>query len=354
LFLGRFKDSSKHDQRVGVHSSHSAQRFAHIVGIDAQWHLWLEKDFGFVTGFDEHGKFDLDVAGGLSSLPQNLHHLARGLGGSDVDRRGESSLSFVVGALQLTRVILDEDGGLEGLRSGRWAVIASFTDDKGDISDLGHVLLGESLDVDSDVVSRSSLLDGLVVHFDGEQFSFDTSGGESNGAARLHGTLFNSASDNITDTLDLVHSRDGHTNWFLGWSLRAVDNVVQGVQQGLSFDFLLLWLDLESLVPRHVGGLFDEVVSLESGHGHERDLLGLEANLGKHLLDLSLDFLVSFLGVWGWLGGVHLVDTDDDLLNSQKVEETGVLTGLSLNFSLLMVSLLDRSLETTLVGRNHE
>merc|ERR1712109_447365 len=181
-----------------------------------------------------------------------------------------------------------------------------------------------------------------------------TGRGESNVAARLQGTLFNSASDNITDTLDLVDTRDRHSHWLLLWSLRAVDDVVQGVQKGDSFDFLLLWLDLESLVPRHVGGLLDEVVSLESRHGHEWDLLGLESNLGKHLLDFSLDFLESVFAVCTGFGAVHLVDSDNNLFDSKQVKKTGVLSGLSLNLSLFVVSLLDRSLETTLIGRNHK
>ena len=104
LLLGGFQNSSKHDKRVGVHSSHSAQRLAHIVGIDAKWHLWpqretkrvlvksqqeislnskneifqlLEDNFSFVTGFNEFWFFNLDVAGALSPLPQDLHQFSK-------------------------------------------------------------------------------------------------------------------------------------------------------------------------------------------------------------------------------------------------------------------------------------
>ena len=51
-----------------------------------------------------------------------------------------------------------------------------------------------------------------------------------------------------------------------------------------------------------------------------------------YLLDevrnLLLDFLESGLAVRG-LGGVHLVDTDDQLLDTQGVGEQSVLSGLS-------------------------
>merc|ERR1712187_194757 len=65
--------------------SHSSQRFANIVCINAKRHLWLENDFSFVTSFNEWWQINFDVARALSSLPQNLHHLARCFGCSDVD-----------------------------------------------------------------------------------------------------------------------------------------------------------------------------------------------------------------------------------------------------------------------------
>ena len=46
----------------------------------------------------------------------------------------------------------------------------------------------------------------------------------------------------------------------------------------------------------------------------------------RHLL---LDLLEPSLGVWG-LGGVHLVDSDDELLDSQGVSQQGVLSGLTI------------------------
>ena len=46
----------------------------------------------------------------------------------------------------------------------------------------------------------------------------------------------------------------------------------------------------------------------------------------RHLL---LDLLEPRLGVRG-LGGVHLVDSDDELLDSQGVSQQGVLSGLTI------------------------
>merc|ERR1712117_722442 len=69
--------------------------------------------------------------------------------------------------------------------------------------------------------------------------------------------------------------------------------------------------------------------------------IGLESNLGKHFLDFFVNFFESIFAVWLWFGGVHLVNTNNDLLNTKKMQQTSVLTGLSLDFSLLVVSFLD-------------
>ena len=62
----------------------------------------------------------------------------------------------------------------------------------------------------------------------------------------------------------------------------------------------------------------------------------------RHLL---LDLLEPSLGVWG-LGGVHLVDGDDQLLHTEGVGEQGVLPGLSV--------LGDTSLELSSSGGDDE
>jgi len=82
----------------------------------------------------------------------------------------------------------------------------------------------------------------------GKAFSKNTGRGEDDVGARLEGSLLNTSGDNTTDTFDLVDTRDGHSEWFLGWSLW---DVVQNVENSLSGKFLLLWLDGESAVTRH-------------------------------------------------------------------------------------------------------
>jgi len=64
--------------------------------------------------------------------------------------------------------------------------------------------------------------------------------------------------------------------------------------------------------------------------GAEDNLLGIVTNL----LDVTLDFLTDFqeagLAVGSRSGAVHLVDTNNELLDTQGVSEEGVLTGLAI------------------------
>ena len=133
---------------------------------------------------------------------------------------------------------------------------------------------------------------------------------------------------------------------------RRLDEVVEGLNNGETGDLLLgSNVGGPARVPRSLVGLLDEVVAVESGVGDEGDLLGLEADHLEHLGELVLDLVESVLGP---VAGVHLVDTDNDLVDSEQVEETGVLAGLALLNSGLGVSLGDGGLETTLLGGHKE
>ena len=83
------------------------------------------------------------------------------------------------------------------------------------------------------------------------------------------------------------------------------------------------------LVPAHVGGGGDHVVSVPSGDGDKGDSSGVVADLLDEARDLLLNLLKPSLAVWR-IGVVHLVDSDDELLDSQGVSQQGVLSGLTI------------------------
>merc|ERR1719150_574549 len=122
----------------------------------------------------------------------------------------------------------------------------------------------------------------------------------------------------------------------LGW-----DDGVKGVEEGGAVGLAFLALNVPSLVPAHVLGGLQHVVSMPSGDGDEGNSGGVVADLLDESRDLLLDLLETGLGVW-WLGGVHLVDADDELLDAQGVGKKGVLTSLAV--------LRDTSLEFTGAG----
>ena len=95
-----------------------------------------------------------------------------------------------------------------------------------------------------------------------------------------------------------------------------------------TFSFALLALNIPSLVPGKVGRGLQHVVSVPAGNGDERNSDGVVTDLLDVRADFLLDFLVTGLAVRG-LGGVHLVDADNQLLHTQSVSQEGVLAGLT-------------------------
>ena len=120
---------------------------------------------------------------------------------------------------------------------------------------------------------------------------------------------------------------------------------VKSLKQGHTAGLALLPLHRPSLVPGHVLGGLDHVVSVPSGDGDEGNSHRVVADLLDEVLDLLLDFLKPGLAVGG-LGGVHLVASNDELLDTKGVGEEGVLPGLAV--------LGDTSLELTGAGGDDE
>jgi hypothetical protein len=191
----------------------------------------------------------------------------------------------------------------------------------------------------------------LLVLLDGENLlTLEASRSNSDNISRAKSSLLNGSANNLTNSLNVVHSGDGKAERSVGLTLRRSNEVVQSIKKGESGDLDLgLKVGLPSLVPGALVGLHDKVISVETRVGDEGNLLGLEANDLKHLSELVLDLIETTLVP---VASVHLVDSDNDLLNSEKVEKTSVLAGLSFLNSELRVSLGDSSLETSLLSGN--
>jgi len=266
--------------------------------------------------------------------------------------------NWSVTLLELSRVIqnLDIDG--ESLRSLQGVV--RFEDH--DISDLRHVILVQTLDGHTNVETTFSDRDRLMVHLDGEDTSstwerFSVGWEENNFLSRLDDSLFDLSGDNVTDSLDVVDTVDWKTERLVVSTDGGLSELVEGIVKGDDLDGLsILGLDVNSGPPWHVIGLGEKIVSSPSrdwdnrDRGHDEVLLPSDTD--QDVSDFITDFIVSRLGPVGEIR-IHLVDADDQLLDSEQVKETSVFTGLSFDFSGLGVSLSKGSSEVT-ISRDHQ
>merc|ERR1712080_473820 len=145
----------------------------------------------------------------------------------------------------------------------------------------------------------------------------------------------------IPPILDIL---EGQTKGLVCRSGGWIDGV-QSLQKGGAVGLALLPLDGPSLVPAHVGGWLQHVVAMPPGDGDKGDGGWVVADLLDEARHLLLDLLEPGSGV-GRLGGVHLVDSHDELLHTEGVGEQGVLTGLAV--------LGDAGLELTSANSNDQ
>jgi hypothetical protein len=170
------------------------------------------------------------------------------------------------------------------------------------------------------------------VHLDRLDLGADASGGEDDGHAWLEEAGLDTADRNSSNTANLVDILERKAERLVDGALGGLD-LVERIDQAVT------------LVPRHVRGLGEHVITLPSGDGDEGDLLGLVADLLEVHEHGVLDLLVAGLGVLDRLV-VHLVDSDDHLLDTEGEGKQGVLAGLAV--------LGDGTLETTSIGWDDE
>ena len=154
-----------------------------------------------------------------------------------------------------------------------------------------------------------------MMHFDGFALSGDTSGGESDQHSGSDDSGFDSTDGDGSNSSYLVDVLKGKSEGLLNGSDGGLDHV-EGLEKG------------GSLEPAEPGRMINHVVSVESRVGDDYDVLLLESDFLEVVFDFGLDVGVSFLRE-GRGGGVHLVDGDDDLLDSHSVSKESVFSGLS-------------------------
>jgi hypothetical protein len=294
-------------------NSETTERRIISEGLNTHGLGWNHLDDGSITRLDELG----GVLNGLSGTTINLLQDLRELAG---DVSSVAIQDWSITSTDLTGVVKDNDLGVEGLSSlGR--IILGVTSNVTTTDFLDR----DVLDVEANIVTWETLDKLLVVHLDGLDFSGDTSGGEGDDHTGLDDTGLNTTDWHRANTANLVDILKRKTEGLVSGTRRWV-NGIDSLKKGLAGGLASLGLLLPTLVPWAVGGVVNHVVTVESGDGNESDRLGVVADLLDEVGGLLDDLLETGLGP---LGGVHLVDGDDKLLDTKSVGEKGVLASLT-------------------------
>ncbi len=303
-----------------VTDSETAKRGVGGEGLDAHGLGGGHLDDSGVAGLDHLGVLLHDLAGTAVDLGLKNLELA-----GDVRRVAIENGS--VAGVDLAGVVHDDNLGVEGLAAGSGVVLSV-----GSNHAALDILDGDVLDVEANVVTGDGLDELLVMHLNGLALGGDHSGGEADGHAGLEDTGLNTANGDCADATDLVDILEGEAEGL-------VDGAHGGLEEVESLD------KDGALVPGHVGGAGEHVVTVPARDGDEGNLSGLVAEAldeGRHLL---VDLVVTGLGELDGVG-VHLVDANDELLDAEGGGEKDVLTGLAI--------LGDTSLELTLASGDDE
>lgn len=243
-----------------------------------------------------------------------------------------------VTSTDLTGVVKNDDLSVERV-AALGGVVLGVT---GNVTS-SDILDGNVLDVEANVVTgETSVGEDLVVHLDRLDLSGHVGGSEGNNHTGLDNTGLDSANGHCADTTDLVDILERESQRLVVGSHGGL-NGVNGLEEGLTLDLAGLGLLGPALVPVTVGGGLNHVVTVPSGDGDEGNRLGVVTDLLDEVGGLLADLEVSILRP---LDGVHLVDSNNQLLNTEGESEQGVLSGLTI--------LGDTSLELTNTTSNDE
>lgn len=313
-----------------VTDSEATERRIFIVGLNTHGLRGNKLDNASITRLDELGGIFEGFTCSAIDLLDELSELAGNVGGMAIEDGGVTSTD-------LTGVVEDDDLSVEGSSLLGGVVLGV----RADVA-TADILDGDVLDVEANVVTGGTLLELLVVHFDGLDFSGHIGRSECDNHAGLDDTSLDTTDGHCSNTTDLVDILEGKTKGLLGRTNRGL-NGIDGIEKGLALDNTSLGLLGPALVPWHVGRFLQHVVTMPAGDGDEGNRLGVVTNL----LDEGRGFLDDFVeAVLTPLGGVHLVDGNDELPDTKGEGEQSVLTSLAI--------LGDTSLELTSTASNDE
>ena len=318
--LDGFLDNTDGDGLLHVSDSESTKWWELGESLDDHHLGWGHLDDSGITRLDVFWEL-------LGNLTSSLVHLVLDLGELASNMAGVAIEDWSVTVHDLTWMVHDDNLSLEVVSVLGWLSLGIGSD----VTSL-DIRAGKTLNVETNIVSWNGLSDGLVMHFDGLAISGGTDWTEGDGHVWLDDTSFDSTDWDCSDTRDLVDILEWESQWLEDWSLWWLEGI-KGFKEE------------RSLVPWHVGGWLEHVVTNPTGNWDEWNGFDLVTNLLKIKTNFGLDLIVSVLLVVGTLG-VHLVAADDHLLDTHGEGKKSVLSGLTF--------LGPSGLELTRWGGDHE
>ena len=191
-----------------------------------------------IARLDELGVVLDRFTGTAIDLLEELTELAGDVGGVAVEDGRVTSTD-------LTRVVEDDDLGGEGGSTLRGVVLGVT----GDVATT-DLLDGDVLHVETNVVAGKTLLELLVVHLDGLDFSGHTDRSEGDDHASLDDTGLDTTDGHRANTTNLVNILERKTEGLVGGTDGGLDGV-DGIEEGLTLDDTSLGLLGPALVPGH-------------------------------------------------------------------------------------------------------
>merc|ERR1711934_858620 len=239
-------DLSQHHNTVAIHECNTGEALTVLECICNKRLLGLEGALSHLVRLQGVWVLQLLAASLLAHLPFQGTDTASSSTTAHESNRGVANLDLIWD-------VEDLDLGSKFLRLTEGGVLLVDHD----VTRTRHVILVQTLDVQANIVTWLCKVDTLVVHLNSEHLASARVGWgvcwqEDHLFVRLHNTLLGTACENITNTLDLVDSRDRHAHWSTGWALRDTEEVVEAIQEGINVDDLLIDWDIHSLPPSHV------------------------------------------------------------------------------------------------------
>merc|ERR550532_2478370 len=335
-------DLAQHDDTVAIHECNPRKALAIFKSIAHKGLLGLEAALGHLIRLQGVGVFHFFAPGLFAHLPFQFGNAAcRPPAAHEANRR--------VTHLDLVRDVQHLDLGIKFSCLPECGVL--LVDHY--IPGPRHVLLVQTLDVKADIVTGISLVHTLVVHLHCEHLASarigrGVGGQENNFLSRLNNSLLHAACQHVSHAFDFVDAGDRHAHGCADRSLRHPAKFIKHIVKSVHMKCLLAVLNILSFPPTHVFRFFQEVVSHPTRNGQHWsvffDEILLPSNLDQHALHLVGDLIVRCLLVPSSVA-VHLVHTDADLFHTEQIDQTGVLPGLALDFSSLVVALGNRCSE---------